>query len=140
MIVLNIKHSKVFEDGYHEGWCNFSVNGYEFFGYGEPDDYNKTEIGYWLGYFSNLEKNILNKKSYYFWQFDTCDLWIGFNFIDNENIEVLSGELDSTISMSEVESVDAPEGLKIEHKEIVKVTHLLKAIRDSLSLFNNDCS
>lgn len=135
MIVLSIKHSKVFEDGYHEGWCNFSVNGYDFFGYGEPADYNKTEIGYWLEYFSKLESNIINKKSYYFWQFDTSGWWLGFNFIGNENIEVLSGELGSAISMTEVESGVAPEGLKIEHKEIVKVTHLLKAIRDSLSLF-----
>jgi len=136
MIALNIKHSKIFEDGYHEGWCNFSIGGYEFFGYGEPSDYNKTEIGYWLEHFSNLEKKLLERKSYYFWQFDTDGWWLGFNFIGSESIEVLSGELEGPKTMTEVESELAPKGLRIEHKESIVVADLLKTIRDTLAEFD----
>ena len=84
MVILDIKHSKYYEDGYHEGWCNFSVNDHEFFGYGGPVDYNTTEIDYWIERFTKLEHDLLIKSSYYFWQFDTdgchgkrnCQSWI----------------------------------------------------------------
>ena len=135
MVILDIKHSKYYEDGYHEGWCNFSVNDYEFFGYGGPADYNTTEIDYWIERFTKLEHDLLIKSSYYFWQFDTDGWWLGFNFIDNENIEVLSGELEESTSATEFEAEVAPNGLSIKHREIAKASVLLEAIRNSLIVF-----
>jgi hypothetical protein len=135
MITLDIKHSKLFEDGYHEGWCNFSVNDYEFLGYGEPADYNLTDISYWVEYFSNLETKLQERKSYYFWQFDTDGWWLGFKVIDAETVEVLSGELIDSGSMINVDSESIPDGLRIKHQEIITIVELLKAIRDSLNKF-----
>ena len=136
MVTLKIKHSRYYEDGYHEGWCNFSVNEHEFYGYGEPADYNTTEIDYWLDSFEKLERNLLEKRSYYFWQFSTDGWWLGFDFIGDDSIKVISCELNDRVSELAVEAELPPDGLRVKHGEVTDVAMLLKAVRSILSEFN----